>query len=353
MDSRPLVSVIVPVWNARAYLEETVASVRAQTFGGWELLLSDDGSTDGSGELCDRLQAEDARIRAVHTPHRGVSHVRNAGLAAARGEWAQFLDSDDLLEPRALETCLERAGDADAVVFGLTKFPGGDCVRPAAEPLRAERGELLWRDGRFRPQAVIYRSACTRLFRRSAIRQPFDETVDFGEDVLFNIRFFAACGAVQLLPDVLYRYRRGQTGTLSGRWDRLFPYAAQVYRTVLEALPGCHEAAESAGAFFAQCACRYAYFLAARPELTPLQKVILLDAMRSEYLPETSALRGLRLPDGDPYRDLWAGLTGESAEETLRRAQEARKAWENVYREVNGDVQDPAGGTGRAGERPL
>ena len=88
-----LVSIIVPVYQVREYLKECVDSLRAQTFSDLEILLMDDGSDDGSEKLCDELQNQDRRIRTYHLAHGGLSAARNAGIAAAKGDWIAFVDS--------------------------------------------------------------------------------------------------------------------------------------------------------------------------------------------------------------------------------------------------------------------
>ncbi|MCG7625977.1 glycosyltransferase family 2 protein [Epibacterium sp. Ofav1-8] len=101
----PVVSVIMPVYNAEVTLEQAVASVRAQCFQAWELLLIEDGSQDGSAEVCARLTRQDERIRLLRQPgNTGAAAARNAGLAAARGRYIAFLDADD----RWLENKLQR-----------------------------------------------------------------------------------------------------------------------------------------------------------------------------------------------------------------------------------------------------
>lgn len=91
-------SIIIPVYNVRQWLEETVNSVLNQTVRDFELILIDDGSTDGSGELCDSLAQTDDRVRVIHQENAGVSAARNAGLDAAEGEFIGWVDSDDLIE---------------------------------------------------------------------------------------------------------------------------------------------------------------------------------------------------------------------------------------------------------------
>lgn len=98
-----LVSIIVPVYNAAAHLEPCVRSILAQTHDHLELILIDDGSTDGSGEICDRLARDDARIVVRHQPNGGIASAQNAGLDLASGSLITFCDNDDLMSPRLLE----------------------------------------------------------------------------------------------------------------------------------------------------------------------------------------------------------------------------------------------------------
>ena len=101
--NRPEISVIVPVYRVEKYLNDCIDSILAQTFADFELILVDDGSPDSCPALCDAAAAKDSRIRVIHQKNRGLSGARNAGLDIARGRWAAFVDSDDMLLPQALE----------------------------------------------------------------------------------------------------------------------------------------------------------------------------------------------------------------------------------------------------------
>ena len=103
------VSVIVPVYNVRTYLEGCVKSILAQTFESLECILVDDGSTDGSGSICDALARRDSRIKVVHKPNGGLSDARNAGLDVASGDYVGFVDSDDWVDSKMYEVLLSRA----------------------------------------------------------------------------------------------------------------------------------------------------------------------------------------------------------------------------------------------------
>ena len=108
---KPLISVIVPVYNVEGYMEACLDSLLAQTWPNFEIILIDDASADGSGQICDGYADRDARVRAVHfLRNRGPSAARNEGVRRARGEFISFVDSDDRVEPQLLESlyrCLE------------------------------------------------------------------------------------------------------------------------------------------------------------------------------------------------------------------------------------------------------
>lgn len=135
------VSIIVPVHNAGSFLEQAIRSVEKQTVGDWELILVDDGSDDGSGDVCDAASARDGRVRTIHTPNAGVSSARNKGLDAATGDWITFLDADDTLAPDALELMLSTArGEGANIVFAET-FCGEN--EPPARRNREARCETI------------------------------------------------------------------------------------------------------------------------------------------------------------------------------------------------------------------
>jgi glycosyltransferase involved in cell wall biosynthesis len=131
VTSHPLVSVITPTYNREPYLREAVASVIAQTYEHWELLVVDDGSTDGTREFLDSIG--DARVRPIFRPHEGNPAVlRNGGAAAARGSYIAFLDSDDYWLPRKLELQVE---DLLAHPECRWSYVARDCVDERGQPL--------------------------------------------------------------------------------------------------------------------------------------------------------------------------------------------------------------------------
>ena len=115
----PAISVIIPVYEAAAFLRRCLDSLLAQTFADWEAVCIDDGSTDASAEILDDYAARDARFRVFHKANEGVSIARNAGIARAAGNYVLFCDSDDFLHPQTMEICFARAerDGADLVAF--------------------------------------------------------------------------------------------------------------------------------------------------------------------------------------------------------------------------------------------
>ena len=114
-----MITVIVPVYCVEPYLRICTASILAQTFRDFELLLVDDGSPDGCPALCDAIAATDARVRVIHQENGGVSAARNAGIRAAKGEYLTFVDADDWIEPDYLSCLLEAMRQSDLAVCGV------------------------------------------------------------------------------------------------------------------------------------------------------------------------------------------------------------------------------------------
>ena len=109
MTDLPLISVVVPVYRVEKYLDHCIRSIVEQTYSNLEILLVDDGSPDGSGEICDRWARKDARIRVIHKQNAGAGAARNTALDTAGGDIIAFVDSDDYLHPNMLSHQIGRA----------------------------------------------------------------------------------------------------------------------------------------------------------------------------------------------------------------------------------------------------
>lgn len=113
-----MISIIIPVYNREKYIEECILSIQAQSYKNYEIILIDDGSTDGTLSLCRSLALTEPAIRILESGHVGVSAARNIGLDAAKGDFVFFLDSDDVIHPRLLEALVNGLKTTDAAIAG-------------------------------------------------------------------------------------------------------------------------------------------------------------------------------------------------------------------------------------------
>lgn len=129
-ETLPLISIIVPVYNVKDYLSKCLQSICGQTYKNLEIILIDDGSSDGSGELCDLFAQRDGRIKVIHQANAGQSAARNRGLAVAQGEFLGFVDSDDWIEPDMYEFlyCLLKENEADISICSHCRDKDGRSV---------------------------------------------------------------------------------------------------------------------------------------------------------------------------------------------------------------------------------
>jgi len=213
----PLISVIVPVYKAEAFLRKCTDSILSQSHRELELLLIDDGSPDNSGALCDAIAAEDSRVRVFHKPNGGVSSARNLGLANSSGEYIAFVDSDDWLEPEALSlllnTLLENNADSSGCGHRNVSDDGvTGCEAPALPA--GVYGEAEIRSGivdrlladRLR-QPVLNGFIWRFLYTRSIIA---DAHIEFEgaylEDELFLMEYFCNAKRLAIIDQPLYNY---------------------------------------------------------------------------------------------------------------------------------------------------
>ena len=201
----PLISIIVPIYNAEAYLPRCVDSILAQTFGDFELLLVNDGSRDGSLDVCQRYAAEDGRVRVIDKPNGGVSSARNLGLESASAEWVMFADADDWIEPNTLELAVPYIGQCDIVRLAWVAHRPEEVKNKRV--MNAETpDQLLKQLLRRRTKLAIWGTLIRRdLFILNDIR--FDDSYDYAEDWRALLRIVCRCQSVKTLPEAfVYHY---------------------------------------------------------------------------------------------------------------------------------------------------
>ena len=223
----PYFSVILPIYNVAPYLQRCVQSVLEQSFRDFELILVDDGSTDESPAICDRLAMEHACIRVLHKENGGLSSARNAGMKLAQGTYIWFVDSDDWVSGDALQILFEAGSDKpDIIKCNYVRAEGREM------PFFSNVCPGLYQDGKKLLDAAMLTpgkfclSAWSHIYRRAFLEKNnlafVSERIIGSEDYLFNLQALAVAGSVQVIPNQLYFYElRG--GSLSQKYKKDLP----------------------------------------------------------------------------------------------------------------------------------
>lgn len=198
-----MISIIVPVYNAKLYLNTCINSVLAQNNKSWELLLIDDGSNDGSSSICDEYALKDSRIKVYHKINGGVSSARNLGLNSAKGEWIHFLDADDYISDDFLNIP-PKCNDCD-VIQKSVNIINGEIVNS-----RKICPKILHRRNDIDSFFVNHRTNALwdKIIKRSIIdKSRFDENIKVGEDLIFFLSFIKKINKYAFSNIGIYYYR--------------------------------------------------------------------------------------------------------------------------------------------------
>lgn len=266
-SQQPLVSVIVPIYNAKDHIARCVESIRRQTYRNLQILLLNDGSQDVSLEVCRMFAQVDGRITLIDKENSGVSATRNLGMRAAQGEYLQFVDADDTLQPYATELLVQRARDsgADMVIAHYNRVEPPREHERARAPRRVEDADPGF-DPRTRvqtfgflmegpltkaefayglmqePASFYYGVMWNKLYRAEIVRAHPDvvcsEELDYSEDFYFNLSFIRYAERFYALSTPIYNYVQNPQSlvhnlnpmkVLTTRWE-LSAYYKDLYR---------------------------------------------------------------------------------------------------------------------------
>ena len=202
-----LVSVVIPVYKVEPWLDACVSSVARQSYRNIEIILVDDGSPDNCPQMCDRWAKSDSRIRVIHKENGGLSSARNAGILAAQGKWVVFVDSDDMVDQRLVESLVKESGDSSVLVTTALRritteqevsqadFQSSTCRVCAPEHLGKCRGGMyVW--------GVLYSKD---LIDKLCLQ--FDTSLRNLEDVAWNGMYLRHVQSVCMIEEALYLYR--------------------------------------------------------------------------------------------------------------------------------------------------
>lgn len=210
MDNSPFFSVIVPVYNVSQYLRRCIDSVLSQSYGDFELLLVDDGSSDDSGVICDEYAEKDGRIKVFHKENGGVSSARNKGIDEARGNYVVFVDSDDYILSDRLSQILKLSDNNPDIIVEYYATPAEHKYK--YKLIDIQDFDII------RNVGVIWTSA----FRNKVLKENnihFDETIWHGEDSLFVLDFFYRCNTIIFADEYGYVYEKGHEDGLNVKFQ--------------------------------------------------------------------------------------------------------------------------------------
>lgn len=208
----PKISIIIPIYNAEANLHRCIDSVLKQDFEDFELILMDDGSKDSSGDICDEYAEKDSRVRVIHKENSGVSDTRNQAISLAKGEYLQFLDSDDWITPDATGLLVRTATehDCDMVISDFYRVVGerlshkGDIQEDGL--LTREEFAVYMME---KPADFYYGVLWNKLYRKDIIEKYglcMDKDISWCEDFIFNMEYIRHVRNVYALRVPIYYY---------------------------------------------------------------------------------------------------------------------------------------------------
>ena len=230
-----MVSVIVPVYNVCDFLEKCVKSIISQTYREIEILLIDDGSTDGSSEICDNFMKYDQRVFVKHINNSGVSNARNIGIELARGKYIVFVDSDDYIKVNLIEKLVAAAdkNKTELVCCGIEQIELDGKIRK----FYGTKKEKIYRQediilGFFdRPHIKDYMyGPFNKLFLRELLGNfRFNTSLRMGEDFLFVFQYLSCCRTICILDECLYVYVKRPNSAMTATFnDKRMDYIKSV-----------------------------------------------------------------------------------------------------------------------------
>ena len=216
----PVISIIIPIYNAASYLKRCIESVLMQSFSDFELLLIDDGSVDTSGAVCDEYALTDERIKVFHKVNGGVSSARNLGLNHIEGKWVTFVDSDDWLDPEYLDRLIAFSDEKDIDMI----ISGYNIQSPKGRRIDLNNYHSLFQD-----PTVCYTVPWGKLYKAEIINKNqirFIENMYLGEDMLFLYTYMICSNTVYMIGNIGYHYNIASENSLS---KKIFPIKNELF----------------------------------------------------------------------------------------------------------------------------
>lgn len=258
----PKISVIVPVYNANKYLT-SIGCILEQTYKNFELILVDDGSTDGSGETCDNYAKKDSRVKVIHKKNAGASEARNTGIDSSSEELITFIDADDSISHDYLETLVNdycKGANPDFVIQGMIqKWPDRNIsftMKDGIYDLSTDKGIRFFEVVKLND----FSGPCCKLYRRSILNAHhirFSKNIIYAEDFDFMLRYLMHCKMIvaSSATNYFYMMHEGSVSSKIYEFDKELSGLRQLYSSynaIVDRFPGeniCSNRNESINAY--------------------------------------------------------------------------------------------------------
>jgi glycosyltransferase involved in cell wall biosynthesis len=222
MDT-PLISVIIPLYNAEKYIEQTLGSIQKQTYTNFEVLLIDDGSIDKTAEICKRYSASDPRIKYVHKDNGGVGSARNLGIEKASGEWISFIDGDDEIVPQYFEELLRCAQQEHSKMsccnIQFYNLDGSITSSPLPDVKRLNVAEIQSEYFVTGPVSIQFYGPYNKLIHNTLLSKIKFEKYALGEDLLFMFKLLTQIDYVAISNLNGYRYIKRENSATTSKFS--------------------------------------------------------------------------------------------------------------------------------------
>lgn len=237
--NKDLLSVIVPMYNVKNYIEDCLNSIMVQTYKNIEIIVIDDGSTDGSTELCQRYLETDDRIIYYKQKNRGVINARLKGVELSKAAYVAFVDADDYIEPNMFEILMENIKQYDIVCCGLIYWKRNlqvfNDMKRNHQSLKEM--EVVWSkmicDFEKQKYNTLLPSMNAKIFKRDLalnILENMNKDIVYGEDAVFVYRYVLECKSAYFLKKALYHYRYRENSVVHSKNDKMLENINKIYK---------------------------------------------------------------------------------------------------------------------------
>lgn len=241
----PLISVIIPVYNAEKYIKGAISSIAEQTYKNLEIICVNDGSTDHSADIINRMAASDKRIKIVNQENSGPAKARNAGLDVATGKYISFVDADDFTDREMYSTLVNTAEseNADIVVFGGSPYPEDNAPQWIKDKLSPR--EIIYEGEHAGTEAIFKEKSSTpflwiHFVKREILENPekirLREDIDLGEDQIFQFAYFPRAKKIVYTDKKFYFYRWNNEGSLMWKYNHMQTEKFRKHLKIVEAV---------------------------------------------------------------------------------------------------------------------